>query len=676
VREIGARRLDFYQTPSIRIRLSLVISAFALISVGMLARSTWIQIIHDPKLENLANKQFQSKILMKPRRGLITDRTGEPLAINLETSSLAGNPSKILKTPSTLHLLAHAMGVTPAVLKKRLDSKKSFFWAERHLTDDRMERFKRLGIVQVNGDMPEGLWIVKEMKRVYPHGDLATALLGGVNVDTEGLEGVELWKNSSLRGKSASFDAYKDALGRPALIRNDANTQTTDGQNIELSIDASLQYSAEEALQEGMEKTSSDSGLVAVMDSNTGEILALAQSPLSKKVKKVTALTDGYEPGSTMKPLMIASAINKGVSKITDTVFGHYGKMVIQGHSISEAEVHEKFGYITLKKVIEVSSNVGAAEEALKFGADRYVASLRELGFGQRTGVAFPGEISGWMPTQAQAKNVKPLSLANMGFGQGIMVTPLQMLRAYAALSNGGNLVEPTLLKRIDGEPQKRIPVLKAQAVRDVTDALVSVTEGEKGTGHKAQVEGFRIAGKTGTAQQVDPHTHKYSSTNYDASFIGFPVGVKQPVTVLVIFNHPRSALHHGGDTAAPVFSKVMKQVTSRFSIPTTEKVYIPLVEATPVPSKHDSAHAEDTIQIAQSSAEVTANSVESAKEVNLDHPIMPSLLGLTPQEAMRSLRPFAPAVQIKGFGLIRKQIPESGAMISQNQRVTLILEE
>jgi cell division protein FtsI (penicillin-binding protein 3) len=666
--------LDFHHTPSIRIRLSLVIATFGLLSIGMLMRSTWIQIIHDPKLENLAQKQFQSKIITKPRRGLITDRTGEPFAINLETSSLAGNPSKILKSPATLHLLAHAMGIPPGVLKKRLDPKRSFFWVDRHISDERMDRFRKIGIVQRNGDMPEGLWIIKEMKRVYPHGELAASLIGGVNVDTDGLEGVELWKNSTLRGKSASFEAYKDALGRPALLNNDAQTKTTDGENIELSIDSSLQYSVEESLNEALEKTHADSGLVAVMDSNTGEILALAQAPVNHRVKKVTALSDGYEPGSTMKPIMIVSAINKGAAKITDTVFGHYGKMVLQGRTISEAEAKEKFGYISLKKVIEVSSNVGAAEMALRFGAERYVSSLKDFGFGAKTGVGFPGEISGWMPSQP--KSIKPLTLATMGFGQSVMVTPIQMLRAYAAMSNGGTLVEPTLLKRNENDQPKRIPLLKAQAVRDITEALLSVTEGKDGTGHLAQVEGFRIAGKTGTAQAVDPKTHHYSQSRHIASFIGYPVGVKQPVTILAILDHPKGANYFGGATAAPLFAKVLKEVVSRFSIPSTEKMYIPLVEATPAPTRHDETHSLDTIKIAQSSAEVTEASVQSSKEVNIDNPIMPSLIGLTPQEAMHSLKPFLPNIQIRGFGLIKKQVPERGSMISQNLRVTLFLEE
>ena len=661
-----------YQTSSMRIRLSLVIGVFALISVGMLVRSTYLQIIHDPKLERLARRQFQSKILMKPRRGLIVDRTGEPLAINLETSSLAGNPQKILKSRTTAHLLSQALGIPGAQLKKRLDPKRSFAWFERHLSDQRMDHLRKTGIILPSGEMPEGLWIEKEMKRVYPHNELASSLIGSVNVDAEGIEGVELWKNTLLRGKSASIEAFKDAMGRPTQMTSNNVPKMEDGSTVNLSIDASLQYAVEESLHESLEKTNADAGLVIVMDSSTGEILALAQAPQRLGVKKVRALTDGYEPGSTMKPLMLASAINKGVMKISSELHGQFGKLRLQGRIISEAEAHERFGMISMKKMIEVSSNIVAAELALKMGAERVVQSLKEMGFGARTGVGFPGEIAGWSP--GNPKGIRPLTLATIGFGQSLMVTPLQMIRAYAAIANGGMMVEPTLLKRAEKEEFKKIPVFKPGTAKDVTEALLAVTEGEKGTGKRARVEGYRIAGKTGTAQTVDPRTRRYSTSRHIASFIGFPVGVKQPIVILTLLDNPRG-VYYAGATAAPLFAKVLKNTVSRFSIPTTEKIAIPLVETTPTPAPH---HEEDlqTIKIAQSSAEIVEHSIETIKEVNLDHPVMPSVVGLTPQEAIRALRPFMPQVQIHGFGLIKKQIPESGSLISEKVRVTLYLEE
>lgn len=654
---------SFYQIQSIRIRLSMVIGLFGMISVGMLGRSTYIQIWGDPKLENLARKQFQSRVMLNPRRGLILDRTGEPLAINLETSSLAGSPAKILKSSSTLHLLARTLGIAPHILKKKLDPKKSFYWFERHVSEDRMARFKKMGIILPTGEMPEGLWLVKEMKRVYPHGDLANSLLGTVNIDTAGIEGIELWKNTILRGKSASFDAYKDALGRPALIQAADHNKIKDGENIELSIDASLQFSVEDALLASMEKTRAQSGLVVVMDSNNGEILALAQSNASgnKGVKKVMAVTDGYEPGSTMKPLLLASAINKGVVKPGDSFFGHYGKLTLQGKTINEAEAHEKYGYITLRRMVEVSSNIVAAELSLKLGAERVLNSLKDLGFGVKSGTGLPGEISGWVPSPAQAKSIRPLTLATMGFGQSIVVTPMQMIRAYAALSNGGYLVEPTLIKRKENEVNKKIQIFKSEAVKGTTEAMLLVTEGEKGTGHKARVDGYRVAGKTGTAQTVDPKTRRYSSSRYMASFIGFPTGVKQPVTILVLFDHPKG-IYFGGETAAPLFAQVLKSVTSRFSIPSTEKMEVPtqLTQETP---------ENQQVEISQSSA-------QPVNEVNLDHPVMPSVIGLTPQEAIRALKSFSPSIHVHGFGVIRKQIPDSGSILTPGIRVSLYLEE
>jgi cell division protein FtsI (penicillin-binding protein 3) len=254
------------------------------------------------------------------------------------------------------------------------------------------------------------------------------------------------------------------------------------------------------------------------------------------------------------------------------------------------------------------------------------------------------------------------------------MVTPMQMIRAYAAIANGGFLVEPTLLKKKDKEIAKKTLLFKPGTVKDVTEALLGVTEAEHGTGHKARVDGYRIAGKTGTAQAVDPATKRYSTSRHIASFIGFPVGVKQPVVVLTLLDHPRG-VYYAGETAAPLFSKIVQQVVSRYSIPATEKMRVPLVETAPTPKPRVDDDPQ-VIKVAQSSAEITDQSMESLKEVNLDHPVMPSLIGLTPQEALRALRPFAPKLEIKGFGLIKQQTPENGSQISPNVRVTLFLEE
>lgn len=662
------------QIASTRNRLTFVVMIFATLAVVMMSRMAWIQVIGDPRLEKLAKRQFQSQVLITPRRGGIEDRTGEPLAINVEVSSLAGSPSKISKNRRSQNLLSKALGITHSQLKERIKNKKSFVWFARHLNDDQISGLKKSGLITESGEMPEGVWLVKEMKRVYPHGDLAAPLIGSVNIDTKGIEGIELWKNSILAGKTTKVSAVRDALGRTALFDTSEEIPLEDGKPIQLTIDASLQYSVESSLKEAISKSNADSGMVIVMDASNGEILALAQQPsfnpnhrnlagASSPNRKLRAITDGFEPGSILKPILLASALSNGF-KLNDKLYGHLGNFRVQGKPIREAEAHEKFGYISLKKMIEVSSNIVAANLALQEGAEKYVRTLRTLGFGSKTGIDFPGEISGWTPQNG--KGMKPLTLANIGFGQGLLVTPMQVVRAYAALANGGYLIEPTLLSKTSLDKNansEKIQIFHSNVVKDVTSALLSVTEGEDGTGKKARVTGYKIAGKTGTAQTVDSKTKTYSRSRYIASFVGYPVKTEKPLVVLTLLDHPRG-IYYASETAAPLFSQVLAHATARFSIPPTEPVETPtqLVE-NPSPSPSPSA---SSVVIQASSATREVPTLSS----------MPNLMGLTPQEAMTTLSAVVPRFQIVGFGLVRRQSPEAGSAIEPGMNVTLYLDE
>lgn len=665
----------------LRNRLTFVALLFFGLSIALISRMTWIQIIGDPRLEKLGKRQFQSHMTLTPRRGGIVDRTGEPLAINVEVSSLAGNPQKILKSSRTQILLSKALGITPSQLKKRLDEKKSFTWLARHLSDQQLHQFKKINLLQETSEMPEGLWLVKEMKRVYPHGDLAAPLIGSVNIDTQGLEGVELWKNKNLAGTSTKVDAVRDALGRTALFDTSKDFLLEDGKNVQLTIDVSLQYAIENALKDSIQATRSDGGLVIVMDARSGEIVALAQQPTfnpnlrhqNAQTRKLKALTDGFEPGSTFKPLLLASALSHG-QKLTDHVNGHQGQFKVQGKPIREAESHEKFGQITLKKMIEVSSNIGAAELALHEGAERYIKTLRLLGLGTKTGVEFPGEITGWMP--AQNKAIKPLTLANMGFGQGVLITPLQLVRAYAALANGGFLVEPSLVKTEKALPstsQSSLTpsVLTPKVTQGVTQALLSVVEGEQGTGKNAALDGYKIAGKTGTAQTVDPKTKTYSKKHYISSFVGYSVGTEKTFVILTLLDYPKNS-YYASVTAAPLFRNAMEHTLSRFSVPATEPLKtIPQVKNEPSPEKNESqqAHAPFNQDLAKRVQNI-------AQEALLEEGLMPNLIGLTPQEAMKRVKNINPQFSLHGFGVVKKQVPEQGTEIKLGEKVSLYLNE
>ncbi|MCM2324692.1 MAG: transpeptidase family protein, partial [Oligoflexia bacterium] len=671
----------------------------------------------NPRLEQMAKRQFQSKVLVRPRRGLILDRNGEALAANREISSLAANPSKIQNRRTLARLLAKATDLPYSKLFQRLGGEREkekkeqaqFVWLKRHLSESDVGRLKRFGIIDASGDLPDGLLLVKESKRVFPHNELASHLLGDVNIDSEGLEGVELWMNERLRGKVVSVAAIKDALGRPAFIDAVAAKyaqEGRDGEPVTLTIDASLQFAVEEELRNAVRKANARGGSVIVMNAVTGEILAMANQPAynpnekgaSPDEKRNRAITDGYEPGSTMKAVLLAGGLSSGM-KLTDMVFGENGQMVLQGKRISEAEAHEKFKWISLKKLIQVSSNVGAAKLALKLGADRYHAFLGTMGFGTKTGSGFPGEISGKVPAR---KSWSPLTLANIGFGQGVLVTPIQMTRAYAAFLNGGWLVQPTLIRSgtpsSEGRPRR---VFSEKVAHQVVEALEGVTQ-EGGTALKAVLPGYRVAGKTGTAQKVDPSTGTYSRSKYVASFIGFPLDVEPRIVIFTSVDEPRG-IYYATETAAPLFREVLNAVANRFSLPARNEPSRVLAQATsgvvgstgPSERKASAPVAppvmvpadmlvedSDTVAVAQAAPQPADEAQAGSLHWQGSGPSgrflwkMPSLLGLAPREAIQVLEGHHFQVEIQGAGVIHAQSPGEGKVVADGDTIRLTLSE
>lgn len=645
---------------------------FALmIAAGVASRAAYIQIIRDPRLEDLSKRQFQSKVLVQARRGIIFDRNNEPLATNTEIASLAANPKKIQNRKLLARLLSKALGMPLAQLVEKLkESKRDFVWIKRHIPDEQVDQFKKWGITESGGQLLPGLWLVKENIRQYPHGELAAQTIGTVNLDNDGTEGVELWKNSRLEGKIVSMHAIRDALGRPTLYDASAVADAKDGEEIQLTLDASLQFSVEEALKIALDKTKARAGSVIVMDAIHGDLLAVANAPAfnpnqrggTPETKRNRVLTDGYEPGSTLKPILLATALANGW-KITDKIHGEHGSIQIQGRKISESEAHEKFEWINLKKMIQVSSNVVAAKLALKIGQEKLTAGLKNFGYGVKTGVGFPGELAGWLPPSK--KPWQPLTLATVGFGQGIMVTPMQMVRSYASFINGGYLVEPKIIKNnLPGEETaapKRI--MTPEVAGAVVDALKTVVEGD-GTGKRAALEGYVVAGKTGTAQTVDSKTKRYSTSRYVSSFIGFAIGVSPKIVILTMLDDPRG-IYYASETAAPLFHDVLNAVVTRFGIPTNAPILAP-------PSMN--------IQISQAMAQAHIQPLEklelqgSAPDGRLVFK-MPEMRGLTIREALKTLQGYSFQVDVAGSGWLKTQSPEPGTRVSENERIRLRFE-
>lgn len=673
---------------SLKGRMTFVMVGCLIVACALIGRAAVIQIGRDSRLDQMAHRQFRSKLLIQPRRGMILDRTGEPLAINTETQSLAMNPSKIENKRTVARLLARAMDLPYSKTLQRLQEKREFAWIKRHLTDFDLTRLKRWRLIGSDGEPISGLWLVRESRRVYPHGELAAHVMGDVNLDSDGKEGIELLMNERLRGKVVSMSAVRDALGRPAFIDSvaaKAATEGRDGEPVTLTLDASLQFSVEEELRNAVRKANAKGGTVIVMNAANGEILAMANEPsfnpndrsVAADRRRNRAVTDGYEPGSTMKAVLLASALNKGM-KLTDSLYGEHGSFKIQGRTISEAEAHERFEWVSLKKMIQVSSNVVAAKLALKVGADQYSTMLKNFGFGSRTDLDFPGEIPGRVPPR---KSWQPLGLANMGFGQGLLVTPLQMARAYAAFANGGWLVQPTLLKNPAGKtmPPKRI--LSEKVAAHVVEALESVMQ-EGGTGVKANVLGYKLAGKTGTAQKVDPATGAYSRSKYVASFIGFPIfqGMREnpKIVILTAIDEPRG-LYYAADTAVPLFREVFNAVASRFSLPASQ------IE--PAKLLAEAEKGRDVLKSVQSHpAPRPSLPVPTAASIPLEwigkgsdgrmQWKMPSVQGLSVREAIQRLKGYSFQLELHGQGLVRTQFPEEGKPVSEGETIRLSLDE
>ena len=665
---------------SLRTRLAVTWVLGTFLACSVLGRSAAIQLFKNPRLEAMANRQYHAKSLIKPNRGSILDRNGEPLAVSVEAYSLAANPTKIRQRWLIARLLAKSIHSSYARLMNKLSEPKEFVWIKRHLSEAELKNFKKLGVVDTEGDLVEGLWLVKESNRVYPHHQLAAHLLGNVNIDSEGLEGVELWQDERMRGKVVSVSAIKDALGRPTFIDAQAASQVQNGDSVTLTLDSVLQYEVEQELAAAVHRTGSRGGVVIVMDAVSGEILSLANEPvfdpnqkgISADRRRNRAITDGFEPGSILKPILLAGALTYGW-RLTDEVWGERGAFILQKKKISEAEAREKYEWISLKKMIQVSSNIAAAKVALKLGSDRYLKTLISFGFGARTGLGFPGEIPGRLPGK---KEWQPLSLANIGFGQGILVTAIQMARAYSAILNGGWLVEPTLLKMAGGpgkansESKSEIEltfgaahqIISRRVGYQVIEAMESVTQ-EGGTGLKAALPGYRVAGKTGTAQEIDPITKKYSHDKYISSFVGFPVDTGMKIVVFTSLNEPRVG-YYASETAAPLFREVLNSVVRHYSIP-----------------GHIPARMEPkTLGVVESRTQAAPEFVTLPGLVRspgeIDKWIMPSLIGLTQREAIQILQGHSFHLEMLGLGVLSSQVPVAGRKLGETDRVRLFFSE
>lgn len=550
--------------------LLVMLCGFAVV----LFRLVSLQVLQAAELTAKADRQHQKTVSLEGARGTVVDRHGKVLAMNMEVPSVFGIPTALESPAKTARSLSPVLHVRTDELEKKLRQDRSFVWLARKLDPEQGHRLEHMPM--------EGIGLVMEGRRFYPKGPLLAHVLGFAGMDGEGLEGIERRYESQLHGEKRVVILQRDAMGRTVFPKGQAEQVPAAGHSLVITIDEVIQYIAEKEVEEAVTKARAKSGTVIVLDPQTGAVLALAISPrfdpnavasLTADRWRNRALTDAYEPGSTMKALVAAAALEEKVMKPSTMLYGENGRMTIANTVIHD---HEKLGWMTFAQVIQKSSNIGAAKTGMALGDQRLYRYLQAFGFGQKTEIDLPGEAGGLVK---HPREWGRRSLASISMGQEIGVTPIQMVSAVAALANGGVLMKPYVVSEVrDAQgktlrqilPQVKRRVVSPETARTVTSILEGVVT--DGTGAKAAIPGFRVAGKTGTAQKIDPRTGAYSSTLFVGSFVGFVPADNPRLAMIVVIDEPQGE-SWGGTIAAPVFRRVGEQVLNYLGVSSDEPV-------------------------------------------------------------------------------------------------------
>ncbi len=557
----------------IRFRIRLVSAGFVIAFVLIVARAFSLQVLAQEQWQKRAERQHQKVIPLTPQRGTIYDRNGEELALSVEVDSIFVEPGKVTDPAGTARALSAALSLPYATIKARLESNRSFQWLKRQASLRESEKVRALNL--------PGVGFIKEHRRYYPNSEVGAQVIGFTGLDPEGLEGVELRYDPVLLGQGGYLVTERDALGRGIGSSGHLVQGGSAGQNLYLTLDKNLQYVAEKELAAGVRKARARAGTAIILDSRTGEVLAMASQPdfnpnafnnFRPAQWRNRAVCDAFEPGSTFKIFLLAAAFNEGVAQPEQRIYCEKGSFRVGGRVIHD---HRPYETLSVAEVFKHSSNIGVAKIAKTLERERYHRYITGFGFGSPTGIDLPGEASGLVRKPTQWFEI---DLAAISFGQGISVTPLQLAVATAAVVNDGYLMAPYVVSRIvDGngqEVERRQPklvrqVVSAQTARRVRDLMILATS-EGGTGTQAAVPGYRIGGKTGTAQKVDPVTGGYSVDKRIVSFVGFAPAESPRLVILVLVDEPEGQVS-GGTVAAPIFARIAQQSLHYLNIPPSQ---------------------------------------------------------------------------------------------------------
>ncbi len=530
-------------------------------------RLTDLMIFNHKSLSERAKLQHVKVEDIQVRRGIIFDRQGREFALNIELESLYCDPEILDLNNEGLKRLAFVIAKEPGFILSKIHNEGRFVWVERKLEPDAVEKIKGLNI--------KGLGFMTEAKRFYPKGKLASHILGFVGIDNQALEGLELKYDRYMKTSGGKIFLERDAIGR--TLSSGVDTEAR-GNNIVLTIDEGLQHIVEKEIDKAMAKWKAAAASAIIMDPFTGEILALANRPTydpnkagnaRNPEKRNRAITDCYEPGSTFKIIVGTAALEERLVNPGTLFDVSKGSVKVGGKAIRDVHKH---GVLNFEEVIQKSSNVGSVTIGLKLGKDKIYKYAKLFGFGEKTGIDLPGEVSGWI---SRPERWSGTSIGAISIGQEVAVTPLQILRAYSAIANGGFLVRPHVVSEVIS-PEGRVlasfrdeemnRIISEKTAGTFKNILKGVVE-EGGTGSSASVDGNEVAGKTGTAQMINPVTKRYSREKFVSSFVGFVPADNPRLAIIVVIYEPKGQIY-GGVVAAPVFRDIANQALSYLDIP------------------------------------------------------------------------------------------------------------
>ncbi len=561
----------------IKLRIAFMGVCFFLLISVICAKAVYLQVFCGSWLSEKAAKQYEKSFVQKGKRGTIYDRGGNELAVSIEGTSIAAYLNQIEDKPSASKALAGILRKDRRKLLEKFQARQGFVWVKRQATPKEVSAIKTLGL--------KGIGFIPEYDRFYPNKSVAAQVIGFTGIDGNGLEGAEYYYDQVLSGTEEKFTVLKDALGRGFAKDQDVEDPVYNsihgGKNIILTIDRNIQYITQTALKASVKEFSAKSGMAVVMDPRTGEVLALSHYPsfnpnvfkqYPRHLWRNRALTDPFEPGSTMKIFSAAAALSSGICSPSTIFYCENGAYKIGANTIHDT--HPR-GWLSLQQIVKYSSNIGIAKVVEMVGPETLYTTLKKFGFGSKTGLDSPGETAGILTSSNRWSKIDSSAIA---FGQGVSTSAIQLVSAASAIANGGLLMKPFIVQSITNENGRILKRTAPEIIGRATSPEVAstvkrimqtvVTEG--GTGTSAFLDGYTVCGKTGTAQKTD-ESGTYARDKYISSFLGFAPADNPRLVILVVIDEPVDA-HYGGTVAAPAFQNIAHETLQHLNVPPETK--------------------------------------------------------------------------------------------------------